>query len=153
MTKTRPPVSLCLRLASEDAAKIGVRPEEVAFGVDRRRAICWARARLCRQLRAIGYSLPGIGGVLGLDHTTVLHALRRPVPDEPPPLNKRVRKKRMKELPRVSWLWKKLPRADAHLPLMRPSNREIHDRRYNARPPYLGSDFRFPREIAMARRA
>lgn len=81
--------SLVRQFAAEEAVKAGV-PVEILLRGDRRAAVVWARARLCRRLRALGYSLPSIGAALHLNHATVFYHLRRLLPDEPPALTPRV---------------------------------------------------------------
>jgi hypothetical protein len=67
---------------------VGV-PGSTVLSRDRRAAVVWARARVCRRLRGQGFTLSGIGAVLGFDHTTVLHAVRRALPEVPPRLKER----------------------------------------------------------------
>jgi hypothetical protein len=45
------------------------------------------RWKVCQELREEGYSLPGIGQVLGLDHSSVHHACRKGDLGPPPPIS------------------------------------------------------------------
>lgn len=42
------------------------------------------RGKICARLRDMGLSMPRIGALLGLHHTTVLHHLRQEKPTTPP---------------------------------------------------------------------
>lgn len=66
-------------------------PKHLVFAEDQRRAVVWARAMVCRWLRAHedNYSTPGIGHELNIHHTTVLNLLRCRQPPHAPALIKR----------------------------------------------------------------
>lgn len=74
------------RCPSRSRYEAMVRAEAEAMGIDpemvlsrrRQRPYALCRFRVFAKLRADGqYSLPGIGRTAGLDHTSVLHGLRR----------------------------------------------------------------------------
>lgn len=56
-------------------AEVGL-PVSAIYGKSRVRNIAMARRLVCYILRREGMSLPQIGAALGLDHTSVLHAVR-----------------------------------------------------------------------------
>jgi chromosomal replication initiation ATPase DnaA len=61
---------------------------EAEFWAGRRfKSVCWVRWKVCQELREEGYSLPGIGQVLGLDHSSVHHACRKGDLGPPPPIS------------------------------------------------------------------
>lgn len=74
----RPPAALVRELVHGIAEMAGVTAADI-YSRDRHQAVSWARAMVCRWLRAheSGYSTTGIGHALGLDHTSVLHASKR----------------------------------------------------------------------------
>jgi hypothetical protein len=83
----RPRNSLVRQIIAKHADPIGVSLEEV-FGRNHHARISWVRARVCKELREMGYSLPGIGRALGIDHTSVMHNVRRELPDEAPAVSR-----------------------------------------------------------------
>lgn len=70
-----------LETAQEIALKHRVRLEDM-LGGDRHMAPSLARHAFWLELRRIAYSLPQIGALFGVHHTTVMSALRR-FPAEP----------------------------------------------------------------------
>lgn len=79
-----PSMALVREIASEEATTARINPALI-FARDRRACVVWARARVCKRLRETGrYSLLGIAARLGIDHTSVLHAIRRELPESPP---------------------------------------------------------------------
>jgi len=71
-----PPHQLWLALVYTEAAWAGVSPVAVIEGRRLGGAIT-ARYRAYRVLRLMGYSLPGIGRVVGRDHSTIMYGLRK----------------------------------------------------------------------------
>ena len=86
----RPPRSLVLQIVAEEAVYCGVRPSHI-FAEDRRRAVSFARWRVCQRLRAMNYGLSGIGIALGLDHSSVHFALKKDVSGPVPKLSYRLK--------------------------------------------------------------
>lgn len=83
--KPAPPAELVHELVTGIADIAGVTAQEV-YSQDRHKAVSWVRAMVCRWLRAhdAGYGTTGIGEALGLDHSSVLHALNRDIsPNHP----------------------------------------------------------------------
>lgn len=72
----RPPRSVVVSLAVVEGAREGIFDTEKVLGPQRTRPITRARFRSWRRLRALGYSLPGIGFAYRKDHTTILNGLR-----------------------------------------------------------------------------
>lgn len=67
----------CAGIIARAARLYDVEPDDV-FGGNRHRRPTLARHAACWMLRNhAGLSLPRIGDVLGIDHTTVLHACRK----------------------------------------------------------------------------
>ena len=58
------------------AAEHEVRPTEI-LGRRRFPRLAAARQEVCRRLVALGWSYAEVGRQLGLDHTTVIHAVRK----------------------------------------------------------------------------
>lgn len=56
-------------------AEVGL-PASAIYGKSRVRNVVMARRLVCYILRRDGMSLPAIGAAIGLDHTSVLHAVR-----------------------------------------------------------------------------
>lgn len=56
-------------------AETGVPPSQIR-GPSRIQRIAHARQRVCHILRQQGLSYPNIGMLLGIDHTTAIHACR-----------------------------------------------------------------------------
>lgn len=71
-----PPKALWLALVYTEAAWAGVSPVAV-ININGNDTSKYARWRVWRVLRLMGYSLPGIGRASGRDHTTILHGLNR----------------------------------------------------------------------------
>lgn len=85
MKRPIPPADLVHELVVGMADIANVTADDV-YAPDRHKAVSWARAMVCRWLRAhdAGYSLTGIGEAMGLDHSSVLHALNRDIsPNHP----------------------------------------------------------------------
>ncbi len=59
-----------------EAARAKVSPEAI-FGISKTRPVAYARFRVWRELRELGFSLPGIGRVAGRKHETILSGIRR----------------------------------------------------------------------------
>jgi AraC-like DNA-binding protein len=77
------------RIIGEEAEVAGIDPRLVLAG-DRRKAVIYVKQRVCMRLRNdYRYTLPMIGRVLGMDHTSVLHLLRRELEESPPELIRR----------------------------------------------------------------
>ena len=67
----------CANIISRAARLYDVEPDDI-FGQNRHRRPTLARQAACWMLRNhAGLSLPCIGGILGIDHTTVLYACRK----------------------------------------------------------------------------
>ncbi len=59
-------------LVVQSAIRHSVKPADI-YGKDIKRTYSRPRQWVCCEARQLGYSLPLIGRVLGLHHTTVLH--------------------------------------------------------------------------------
>lgn len=72
--------SLVNELVSGVAEIAGVTAGDI-YSTDKHKAVCWARAMVCRWLHAHegNYSSSSIGMALGIDHSSVLHALKRDI--------------------------------------------------------------------------
>lgn len=94
MIGTRPSVRTVLRVVAEEAAIAGIPPELVLLTGDRRLTVTWVRQRACKRLRAMGFSYPAIGNVIGRDHSSVINAASATPAETPPALNARIYKPR-----------------------------------------------------------
>ena len=72
----RPPRHAVVLLAVVEGAREGIYDHEKVLGRQQQRPVTRARFRSWRRLRALGYSLPGIGYAYRRDHTTILNGLR-----------------------------------------------------------------------------
>lgn len=72
----RPPRHVVVFLAVVEGAREGIDDHEKVLGRQQQRPVTRARFRSWRRLRALGYSLPGIGYAYRRDHTTILNGLR-----------------------------------------------------------------------------
>jgi hypothetical protein len=88
--RIRPSQDLVRQIVSEEAVHAGIDPAWI-FAKDRRATVTWARARVCKRLVGMDrYSFPGIAKALCLrDHTSVMYAARREIPNDPPKLSDR----------------------------------------------------------------
>lgn len=71
----RPPADLMRAMIAFAEYDQGLEPGSI-LGRRRTRPIVRGRWSVILRLRVLGYSLPSIGSALGVDHTTVMHALK-----------------------------------------------------------------------------
>lgn len=74
--KVRPPEPLVSRLCAAAAVMAEVEPEDLRRRGRHSQVIAWARWNVIQILRVKGYSLPSIAAALGVDHTSIIHAVQ-----------------------------------------------------------------------------
>lgn len=87
--KADPPSLLVHAIVAEYAAQAGI-PPEIVYTTDRRKAVAWIRAKVSQRLLRAGYTTAGIGRRLMMDHSSVVMARNRILPDTPPTLKARI---------------------------------------------------------------
>ena len=71
-----PPSNLVRLIAEQEAMRAGITTDEI-MSKRRFKPIQEPRWRVWRRIRGYGYSLPGIASAWGMDHTSILHGIKR----------------------------------------------------------------------------